>query len=246
MNSNKITQAIILSAGLGTRLRPLTDNIPKVMIPLLGKPLLLRHIEQLKKHGVKDIFINLHYLPDVIRDYFGDGSKFGVNIKYFFEEKEILGTAGGLKGFEKDIKDNFFVIYGDVFSLVNYSEMSNYFFNKDNAIGIEIIGNTDHPYDSDLVEVSNDSKFLKIYTKPHESIPEKFNSMKAIFVFNKKIFDFIPNNIYYEIDHQLLPEVIKNHNFFGYKCNDYLRDVGTIDRYNEVIDFLKNNKNLLD
>ena len=93
-----IKQAVILCAGLGTRLRPLTDIVPKPMIPILGKPLLEWNIEQFKRHGVTEFFINLYYLPDVIRDYFGDGAKWDVKIVYF-QEKEILGTAGGVKNF---------------------------------------------------------------------------------------------------------------------------------------------------
>ena len=105
MNQKSITQAIILSAGFGTRLRPLTDSMPKVMVPLAGKPLLEHHILQLKKHGVTEFFINLHYLPDVITKYFGDGSKLGVKIHYVLEAPEILGTAGGVKSFEKNLAD---------------------------------------------------------------------------------------------------------------------------------------------
>ena len=70
-----LKQAVILSAGLGTRLRPLTDKMPKVMIPIAGKPLLEHNIEQFKKYGVSEFFINLHYLPDVVKNYFGNGSK---------------------------------------------------------------------------------------------------------------------------------------------------------------------------
>lgn len=84
---NKITQAVLLSAGLGTRMRALTEkmNIPKVMTPLLGKPLLEWHIEALKKYRITEFFINLHYLPDAIQSYFGDGSKWGVKITYALE-----------------------------------------------------------------------------------------------------------------------------------------------------------------
>jgi NDP-sugar pyrophosphorylase family protein len=102
----KITQAVILSAGIGTRLRPLTDNLPKVMAPIGGKPLLERHFEQFKKYGIKEFFINLHYLPEKITDYFGDGSKWGIKIVYK-HEPEILGTAGGVKNFEGVLKNNF-------------------------------------------------------------------------------------------------------------------------------------------
>ena len=155
-------QAIILSAGFGTRLKQFTDKMPKVMVPIDGRPLLEHHIEQLKEYGVRDILINLHYLPDIITDYFGDGLKFGVKILYKYET-EILGTAGGIKNFENEIKDSFFVVYGDVLNFINYSKFEEYFCKKPNAIGVEIIGKTDHPYDSDLVEIDANLKFLKIY-----------------------------------------------------------------------------------
>src|SRR3989344_9541785 len=106
-----IKQAIILCAGLGTRLRPMTDTMPKPMLPLLGKPMLEWNIEQFKRHGVSEFFINLHYLPEVIKNYFNDGSKWGVKIHYNLES-EIMGTAGGVKNFESQLRDVFFVIYG--------------------------------------------------------------------------------------------------------------------------------------
>ncbi|MFA6251733.1 MAG: nucleotidyltransferase family protein [Candidatus Paceibacterota bacterium] len=240
MNSNnKISQAVILSAGLGTRLRPLTEGIPKVMVPLLGKPLLLHHIEQLKKHGIIDIFINLHYLPDVITDYFGDGSKFGVHITYAIEKPNILGTAGGVKNFEEKLKDNFFVIYGDVFSQVDYAKMAEDFFKKKNPIAMEIVGETNHPTDSDLVEIDSKGRFIKIFLKPHIKLPTKYYSMRALFIFNKKVLIFIPKEKYSEIDHEILPRILEAGGIiYGYKTKDFLKDIGTLDRYNEVVKYL--------
>lgn len=227
-------QAIILSAGFGTRLKQFTDKMPKVMVPIDGKPLLEHHIEQLKNHGVRDILINLHYLPEIITDYFGDGSKFGIKVSYKYEP-EILGTAGGIKNFENEIKDSFFVIYGDVLNFINYGKFEEYFRKKIDAIGIEIIGKTDHPYDSDLVEVDADLKFRKIYQKPHEKLPKDYKSMRAAFIFKKEILNYIPENKYYEIDHQLLPDILsRGLNFYGYESGDYLKDIGTIERYQKA------------
>lgn len=241
MKSNKISQAVILSAGLGTRLRPLTDTMPKVMVPFLGKPLLLHHIEQLKKHGITDIFINLHYLPKVVMEYFGDGSKFGVHITYAIEKDEILGTAGGVKNFEGKLKNDFFVIYGDVFSLVDYTKMSEAYFKKKDTLGMTIVGDTDHPEDSDLVEVTDDLLFIKIYPKPHTVLPKKYKAMRALFIFNEKILKYIPPSTRYEIDHQLLPKILEaQQTFYGYECGDFLKDVGTLERYKKVEEYLKN------
>ena len=224
-------QALILSAGLGTRLSPLTDNMPKVMVPIGGRPVLEHHVEHLKKIGITNILINLHYLPEVIKNYFGDGSRFGVNITYKYEP-EILGTAGAVKNFEDCLNDEFLVIYGDVLSFVDYGKFKHFFDSKIGAIGAEIVGDTDHPFDSDLAEVDDDLRFKKVHTKPHQKIPEKYKSMKAIFILKRKILDFIPQGKYYEIDHQLLPDVLsRGFGFYGYETKDYLKDIGTMERY---------------
>lgn len=236
---SKIKQAVILSAGLGTRLQPLTNKVPKVMLPLAGKPILEHHILGLKRHGVGDIFINLHYLPEVIRNYFSDGSCWGMKVCYAFEPT-ILGTAGGVKNFEKDLSDNFFVIYGDVFNQMDYSKMAEAYFNKRGAVGLTTVGDTDHPYDSDLVEVDNNLRFLKIHAKPHKSLPPKYKAMRAAaFIFNKRILERIPSGRYYEIDHELLPALIsKGEAIYGYEGGGYIKDIGTPERYREASDYL--------
>ncbi len=242
-SNQKINQAIILSAGFGTRLRPLTDNIPKVMVPFNGKPLLEYHIEQLKKYGITDIFINLHYLPEVVMNYFGDGSLFGVHVTYKIETPEILGTAGGIKNFEDNIHGDFFVVYGDVFNQIDYERMEEAFYTKDNAIGMEIIRDTDRLVDSDLVDVDENLKFKKIHPKPHEKIPLSGKGMQAVFILTQKIFSYIPSNTFYMIDNQVLPKVLaSSENFYGYECADYMEDVGTFERYDKVVKYLTKSK----
>ncbi len=238
----KIHQAVILSAGLGTRLRPLTDNIPKVMVPFAGKPLLEHHILQLKKHGVLEFLINVHYLPTVITDYFRDGSKWGVKIIYHVEGK-ILGTAGGVKGFERQLGETFFVLYGDMFSVVDYSKMGEAFQKKPaDALGMMIVGKNDHPADSDVAEVDESLKFLKIYPKPHAypALPENFRTMDALFVFRKKILDYIPAGKQSDLDREVLPKALAaGEELYGYECADFLQDIGTMERYRKVEDYLK-------
>lgn len=224
-------QAIVLSAGFGTRLMPLTETMPKVMVPIGGKPILDHHIEQFKKYGVNEFLINLHYLPDVIKNYCGDGSKWGVKITYKYEP-DILGTAGGIKNFENEITGPFFLVYGDIFSFADYGKFKDYFEKKPDAIGMEMVGDTDHPHDSDLAEVDESLRFLKVHKKPHKELPEKYKSMKAVFIFKKEILNHIPGNSYYEIDHQLLPSILdEGLNFYGYEGGDYLKDIGTMERY---------------
>ena len=106
-------KAVILAAGEGKRLGGITKKIPKPMIEIDGKPILEHNLDMCRKAGVNDIYINLHHLPDEIRNYFGNGSNYGVNITYNYEA-DLLGSAGALLPFQNNLKDNpFFVIYGD-------------------------------------------------------------------------------------------------------------------------------------
>lgn len=233
-----ITQAIVLSAGLGTRLRPLTDRIPKVMVPLGGRPLLEHHILRLRDAGVFEIFINLHYLPDVIRNHFGDGSRFGVSIRYAYEPK-TLGTAGGIKQFEPYLGDAFFVVYGDVYSELDYRSMGEAFFARHDAYCLELIGNTDHPHDSDLVEMDEEMRFMRIYPKPHLSFPSRYKVMRGIFVFKKEVLGYIPSGTYHEIDHDLLPRLLEDEkSVYGYESDAFVKDIGTVDRYRIVEEYM--------
>ena len=123
-------QTIILAGGLGTRLRPLTNTIPKPMIHINGKPYLEYQIEYLKRFNLIDILILVGYLGESIESYFGDGKHFGVNITYSYE-KEPLGTAGGIKNAEENITENeFLLLYGDSFLPINLTEFTDFFFTE--------------------------------------------------------------------------------------------------------------------
>lgn len=237
-----LKQAVILSAGLGTRLRPVTDNIPKVMIPIAGKPLLEHNIEQFKKYGVSEFFINLHYLPDVIKDYFGNGSKLGVKINYFYEQ-ELLGTGGGMKNFESFLDDEFFLMYGDIFSQMDYKKYYEYWKTKPDAIGVQRVGETENPLTKDLVEVDDELRFLKIDAKPHKEVPKNYRGLRGIFILKKKILEYVPENTHYEIGSQLLPDILaRGEKFYGYECDDYSKGIDTIEAYQQVWQKLTNGK----
>ena len=236
-----IKQAVILCAGLGARLRPLTDTMPKPMIPILGKPLLEWNIEQFKKHGVTEFFINLYHLPDVIRDYFGDGSKWGVKINYFLE-KEPLGTAGGVKNFADLLDDVFFVIYGDMFGLVDYSRMVAEFALHPDAIGAQRMQRMDNYADADVAELAADGSYAKIHPKPHtEKYPNAYR-MKGVFILKKEILDYIPARTYYELGKHLLPDIVsRGKKFYSYECGEYSKCIDDMEKYKEVEEYVRKN-----
>ena len=120
-----IRKAVILAAGMGTRLGELTRDLPKVMVPIGRKPMLEHHIEWMRGFGIEEFYLNLHYLPDAITDYFEDGSRWNVSIHYSMEEK-LLGTAGSLHGFHDQLDEPFLVQYGDVYSRLEIERIAEF------------------------------------------------------------------------------------------------------------------------
>lgn len=232
--SDRVRQAVVLAAGFGTRLGHLVKDIPKVMVPLGGKPLLQWHVEQLRRHGVEEIFFNLHYLPEVVQRHFGDGLKFGVKIRYAVE-KEILGTAGGVKNFEKQLDPRFFLVYGDVFCLLDYAAMAEAYARRENPLAMVVIGDSDHPKDSDLVEIDSQERFLRIHRKPHAALPPRYKSMRGVYLLDRRLLGLVPAGKYYEMDHQLLPDALaRGERIYGFEAKDYIKDIGTPERYQEA------------
>ena len=234
-----IKQAIISAGGLGTRLRPATDTMPKPMIPILGKPILQWHVEQFKKFGVAEFFFALHHLPKVVMDHFGDGSKFGVNIRYLVE-KEPLGTAGGMKKFEPQLDEEFFYIYGDTFSLMNYGKMeAAWRALSGRAIGIQRVGRSESYADVDIAELDAQKKITAIHPKPHDRRYADAYRMRGSFIFSKKILSYIPEDVPYEIGRQLLPDIVAHGEaFYGYECDDYSKGIDTVEKWKEVEEYL--------
>ena len=122
INSLFKMKAVILAGGLGERLRPLTDKTPKPLLPIKGIPIIEHAVNNFKKHGIKDIILAIGYKAETIKEYFGDGSKFGINISYCIED-EPLGTGGAIKKASKDINETFIAINGDNLCDINWTEL---------------------------------------------------------------------------------------------------------------------------
>lgn len=235
-----IRQAVISAGGFGTRLRPYTDTAPKPMIPIFGKPLLQWHVERFKKFGVDDFFFTLHYLPQVVMDYFGDGSKFGVSIRYAVED-EPLGTGGGLKKLERLLDDEFFLTNGDVFSLVDYGKMEEAWRAKSSsAIGMQRVGRAEHYEDADIAVVDDQGKIAEIHARPHGGRRyEGAHRMRGVSILKKKILLYAPATDFFQVNTDLLPAAIAAKElFYGYVCDDYSKGIDTIEKWKEVESYL--------
>lgn len=234
-------KAVILAAGLGTRMQAVFPNIPKVMLPIGGKPLLEWAITHLKKFGFNEIYINLHFLPEKIKNYFGDGEKFGVKITYSFEP-EILGTAGALVNFKKYLNETFTVVYGDVLTTLDFGKFLKFHQQKKSQATL-LVHQTDHPEDSDLVRIDNKGKIIKFYLKPHKKpIKDTGLSSAAIYILEPEILKFLSEKVPSDFVHDFFPVLIKEKlRLFGYESTEFAKDVGTPKRYQ---DFQKTHKEL--
>lgn len=226
-------KVLILAAGLGSRLQPLTDNFPKVMLPVGGKPVLEHLINLCHFNGLNDIIISTHYLPEKISNYFHDGTKFNVHITYSHETTR-LGSAGAIKLATPLLtNDSFIVFNGDVLTNVNLTEMIN-FHRRKNGLATFLVHKTDHPYDSDITEFDSNGLITKFF---RPQLGGKFQpfAKTGTHIFKPQTLDFIPPNQFYSLEKQLIPDLLtKNQSLYAYFSNCYSKDMGTLERLNQV------------
>ena len=228
--------AIILSAGKGTRIREINSETPKVLIPIAHKPMLLWNIELLKEYGITDIAINTHHMADQIKEYLGDGKEYGVNIIYSYE-KELLGTAGALNSFKDFFDDTFFVLYGDVISRINLERLKE-FHEKNNAIGTLVVHETDHSEDSDIVCIDKDNRIISTLHKPGSNNFGTLGSA-AMYILEPEILNYI-NPTPCDFFKDVFPRILENgEKVMAYNTDEFIRDAGTPNRIVEVENFLK-------
>lgn len=217
-------QAIILAGGKGTRMRPYTAILPKPLMPLGDLPILEIIIRQLKHYGVTKIVITVGYLSELIRTYFGDGEKWGVQITYSYEQQP-LGTAAPLKLIDS-LEDNFFVLNGDILTDISLTDFFNFHLESK---GLCTIATFDKEVKIDLgvLEVNEQNDIVNYIEKPKYN----FGVSMGIYAFKKEAVDFIPPDIYFDF-----PELIKvliglNKPVKSYKFGGYWLDIGRKDDY---------------
>ena len=235
-------QAVIMAGGKGTRLLSLTnDEIPKPMVKVCGKPILLWQIEKFKESNIEDIIIIVGHLKEVIKDYFEDGKKFGVNITYIEEDKP-LGSAGSLFMLKDHLtEDKFILSFGDVIFDIDISRMLN--FHKMNNSFLTLFAHPNmHPFDSDLVVIDDMNKVIKFDSKHNVRNYYYKNIVNAgFYIMNSSICDYVEKDTKTDLEKQLIPTImLDNKLVFAYKSSEYIKDVGTIDRINKAEKEIKN------
>lgn len=221
---------MILAAGYGTRLRPLTENIPKPLVPVMNTPLILHNLLYLKKYGISEVIINTHYLPEMIPDYLGDGTKWGLKLQYS-EESDILGTAGGiLKARDFLSDDTFVVMNSDILIQTDLADAISCH-RENNALGTMIVSNRPDTSRYGVVGLDNDSLVRRITeqvgSNRDDLIPTVF---LGIHILEPEIFNYFPQSTAPTcINADVYPQAINSGGrIIGYmQRSGYWNDLGT-------------------
>ena len=224
-------KAVILAGGEGTRLRPLSLHRPKPMVPLLDRPVLAHIISLLKSHGITDICATLQYRPDSIRDYFGDGSAFGVSLTYFIENTP-LGTAGSVKACADFLGDeDFLVISGDAVCNFDLSACAD-FHRQKKADATLILYRHETPLEYGLVMTDEAQKITQFVEKPAWGQVCTNTINTGIYVLNPNILELVPQDTPFDFGKDLFPALLKEQRpMYGYTAEGYWCDIGDCRAY---------------
>jgi len=238
-------KAVIMAGGFGTRIQPLTHSIPKPMLPVMNVPMMENVMKQLKKAGINEFVILLYYKPEVIKNHFKDGSKWGVKIDYVLPDADY-GTAGAV-GFAREFLDTTFIIVsGDLVTDFDFKKIIEYHKKRDSKLTITLTS-VENPLQFGVVIVNEDGKIEKFLEKPSwgEVFSDTINT--GIYVIEPEILEFIPKEEPFDFAKDLFPLLMqKGIDLLGYTLDGYWRDVGNPDSYREVhLDIFKEKVNYL-
>jgi len=228
--TNTTAKAVILVGGEGTRLRPLTHEVPKPMVPVLNRPFLEHTLAYLKKYGINDVVLAMSYLPQAIRDYFGDGSAAGVKLAYAVEDNP-RGTGGAVKNVEGHLDEAFVVLNGDVFSDIDIAEMLAFHRGKGAKVTIALTW-VDDPCPFGVVETDAARRVERFVEKPS---PDKVTSHwinAGIYIIEPEVLQHIPPDCHYMFEKGLFPRLLEmGEPVYGYPSSGYWLDMGTPRKY---------------
>ena len=226
-------KAVVLAGGLGTRLHPLTVNLPKPMIPVANQPLMEYVIYLLRKHKIKDVTALLYHQPEIIRNYFGDGSKFGVNLTYV-EAKEDYGTAGAVRFAAQDFKEPFLVISADLITDFDLGEVIKFHRDKKAAATL-VLTRVSDPLQFGIVIAGKDGRIKHFLEKPSWSEVFSDTVNCGIYVLDPSGFDYIPSGRSVDFSQDLFPALLADGQpIYGYVASGLWKDIGNLVEYGKV------------
>lgn len=226
--------ALVLAAGIGSRLRPITDTIPKAMVPLTPTLPLLEHVlRQLTLQGIRRFVINLHHHPDAIRGYFGNGARFGAWIQYSDESDQLLDTAGAVRKAAEHLSEDFLLVYADQLHFYDYAPLIA-LHRRHKPLATVTLKRSDLPQNGDLAEAGPDARITQWYARPHEH--RDFGGGKylnaGMTILSRRIVDHIPAGRPVSLDREVIPELVRSGEpVYGLAVETEILDVGTPEKY---------------
>lgn len=223
-------QAVVMAGGEGTRLRPLTTNRPKPMVPIVNRPLLEHTINLLRQHGLQDVIATLHYMPDGIRNHFQDGSEFDVRMAYFVEEKP-LGTAGGVKRAESLLDKTFVAFSGDVLTDIDLSKAL-LFHQRKGALATIVLTRVPNPIEYGIVIINEEGRIKQFIEKPGwgEVFSDTINT--GIYVLEPEVLRYVKPETVFDFSKQLFPKLLEQGEpIYGHVADGYWCDIGNPVQY---------------
>lgn len=219
-------QAVILAGGLGTRLKPLTEKMAKVMVPVNGKPFLYHLLELLKRQGISDIILCIGYLGEQVKYAFGDGRSLGVTIRYGEEKERLLGTGGAMKQAESLLDDYFLLINGDTYLPIDYREVESTFLKSGKKALMVVYDNQENTGVKNNVALDEDSIVIK-YDKKHRNSDLKYVEA-GVLVLRREAMDFIEAGCAVSLEKGLYPALIQQGQLAAYVTGQRFFDIGTL------------------
>jgi mannose-1-phosphate guanylyltransferase / phosphomannomutase len=226
-------KAVVMAGGEGTRLRPLTSNQPKPMVPIVGKPCMEHIVELLKQHGFEDIVVTVAFMPQAIRGYFGNGESQGVSLSYSVEESPA-GTAGSVKLAEEVLDEPFLVISGDALCDIDLADLVRFHREKEAlvTIGLKSVAN---PLEFGIVVTDADGRIERFLEKPSwgQVFTDTINT--GIYVLEPEVLKHVPTDRPYDFSKELFPLLLEmGRPLYGYVAEGYWQDIGNLDQYRQA------------
>lgn len=215
-------QTVILAGGLGTRLRPITETIPKVMVPVCGRPFMEYQLNFLARSGVTDVVVCLGYMGHAVEEHFGDGRGFGVSLRYGYDGDKQLGTAGAIKNVEKMLDDTFFVLYGDSYAIVDLQGAMDYF-RKHNSLGLMVVFRNEDRWDRSNVIVEDN--FVRVYDKQRK-LPGMVYIDFGVAAFRRGVFSHVPPGISTDLS-VIYNALIERQELLAFETVDRFYEIGS-------------------
>jgi mannose-1-phosphate guanylyltransferase / phosphomannomutase len=226
-------KAVVMAGGEGTRLRPLTSNQPKPMVPIVGKPCMEHIVELLKEHGFDDIVVTLAFMPQAIRGYFGAGESQGVSIRYSVEESP-MGTAGSVKLAEGVLDEPFLVISGDALCDIDLGALVGFHREKEALVTIGL-KSVDNPLEFGIVVTDDDGRIERFLEKPSwgQVFTDTINT--GIYVLDPEVLRHVPEGQPFDFSKELFPLLLEmGRPLYGYIADGYWQDIGNLDQFKQA------------